>query len=82
MVDAKQVFSQCTVTISKKSAGPSGLNYFLKYIIYHTLLTHQKQVVDAKNVFSHCTATFLKIWCGTVWPENVVIMCSVTKSAE
>ena len=37
----------------KLSAGPSGLNHFLKYILRHIPATHHKQAVDTKNVFSH-----------------------------
>ena len=51
------------------------LNYLLKCILCHTLLTHQKQVLDVKNMLSHWTLTFLRMCCGTVWTERVVRMC-------
>ena len=37
----------------KLGAGPSGLNYRLEHILWHTPVTHHKQAVDTKNVFSH-----------------------------
>ena len=51
----------------KSGPGSSGLNYLLRHIRWHTLLTPKKQVVDAKHFFSHCTLMFSKNGWRAVW---------------
>ena len=50
----RQTFSHIARSrFQKLGAGPSGLNYLLKHIMWHTHVAHYKQAVDTNNMFSH-----------------------------
>jgi hypothetical protein len=69
VVDARNVFSHCSVSFSKFGCGTVWTELLLKHILWYTLLIHENVVVDARNVFSHCSVPFSKFGCGTVWTE-------------
>ena len=61
----RKTFSRIERWLEKSGAPPLELNSLTRHALWHTTLTHEKQVVNIKTCSR--TVTFLKKECGSAW---------------